>query len=99
MKKKKIGWKEAYDSIRDYLNHQDGGANMKKPHRDLDGDLVFTDCDGGEFGEEELLEWYYELVDEGEIKNLDEVVPLKKNDEPNWVTIMRYGEAGWGSSN
>ena len=88
MEKKKIEWKEAYDSIQDYLDYQPGGANMKKPHRDLDGDLVFTDCDGGEFGEEELLEWYYELVDEGEIKNLDEVVPT-----------MRHGKAGWGSSN
>jgi len=64
--KDKKNWKKVYKIIQDYLKEEHGTPMMKKPYKD-DGNLVFTDCDGNEFGVDELIDWYKILVDDGNI--------------------------------
>ena len=64
--KDKKNWKIVYKIIQDYLEEEHGTPMMKKPYKD-DGNLVFTDCDGNEFGVDELIDWYKILVDDGNI--------------------------------
>jgi hypothetical protein len=64
--KDKKNWKIVYKIIQDYLEEEHGTPMMKKPYKD-DGNLVFTDCDGNEFGVDELIDWYKTLVDDGNI--------------------------------
>ena len=61
-------WIIVYTLIQDYLEEEHGTSMMKKPYKDLDGNLVFTDCDGEKFGLDELISWYKTLVDDGNIE-------------------------------
>ena len=75
-----LNWKTIFDEVQEYLLCQHGSAGMKDPHRDLDGNLVFTDCEGEEFGLDGLVKWHVELLEEGELKTCI----------PNWEDIF-YG--------
>lgn len=65
----KDNWKIVYKLIQDYLEEEHGTPMMKKPYKDLDGNLVFTDCDGEKFGLDELISWYKTLVDDANIED------------------------------
>ena len=66
-KKTKISWRLVYEALQDYLSGEHGSPTMKMPRKDLDNNLVFTDCDGSKFGLDELIEWYKSLAEDGYI--------------------------------
>ena len=65
-----LNWKKVFDELQVYLLCQHGSSGMKDPHRDLDGNLVFTDCEGEEFGLDGLVKWHVELLEEGKLKDI-----------------------------
>jgi len=65
----KVSWKLVYDEIQNYLMGEHGSPTMSEPYRDLDGNLVFEDCDGDEFDLDGLVEWYGILVEDGMIED------------------------------
>jgi hypothetical protein len=65
----KVSWRLVYDAVQDYLRGEHGTPIMKTPHKDLDNNLVFSDCDGYKFGLNGLIEWYKTLVDDGQIED------------------------------
>jgi hypothetical protein len=65
-----LNWKKVFDEVQEYLMGEHGSPTMKDPHRDLDGNLVFADCDGDEFGLDGLVEWHLRLLEEGKLEGV-----------------------------
>jgi hypothetical protein len=65
-----LKWKDIFDEVQEYLMGEHGSPTMEDPHRDLDGNLVFTDCDGDKFGLDELIEMHLGLFEDGSIKEV-----------------------------
>jgi hypothetical protein len=83
-KKVKVSWELVYEEIQNYLIGEHGSPTMSEPYRDLDGNLVFEDCDGEEFNMDGLVEWYKILVEDGMIEDelglLDEGIEVVDED-------------------
>lgn len=65
-----LNWKKIFDEVQEYLLGEHGQPTMKDPYKDLDGNLVFTDCDGDEFGLDGLVEWHLRLLEEGNLEDV-----------------------------
>lgn len=63
-----LKWKDIFDEVQEYLLGEHGSPTMQDIHRDLDCNLVFTDCDGDKFGLDGLVDWHVELFEEGKFK-------------------------------
>ena len=66
-----LNWEDIFYEVQEYLMGEHGSPTMKDPHRDLDGNLVFTDCDGEEFGLDGLVDLHLRLLEEGKLNDLD----------------------------